>query len=571
MTNPTSPAAVRDDVATMLLGRRRIRIAILLPVVAGLSYVVVVGDVVNVPVVVGTAALFVVLAGIGALSRFPGDPATDVGAGRLGTAWQASAVIAGVGATIPFFHAVEIDVEVMAGVYGIALVLGTFVFMSRLRWWLQAWIVTVWFVVLAMHGVSDPVVLSAHAAGAALLLTVAVLQSRRLEGAVGEARRARQLAEQRASLLASLLRTNTLHPQAVLDATARGLVDVGFDGSAIRALDHDARLARLVAGVAPPDGHLVEEIPFDESTFDDVIADRRPVRLPVAERMRMFPENRRYHDVVVMPLSSVDGEVRATVSAAMLDTEIDEAQLEAAWLLAGQAGQAFTRARSYADDERIVAELQRLELRTREFVTDISHQLRTPLTVVRGLGTTLRDRWDELDPDEAEELVTRMRQSADRLVEVVRSLSGPAAFAVGPIELDLGSLPLRRGIEERVVGRGGDAGDGSIRIVVHVAADVEVRVDRVLFGYLVDEVIAHVAGSRPTGTDVEVTARLDGDRISVAFTDAGEVDGDEGDAEDAVSGPDAGLGLSLAQEIVRAHGGRMVVAAGEVRFDVPAA
>lgn len=71
---------------------------------------------------------------------------------------------------------------------------------------------------------------------------------------------------------------------------------------------------------------------------------------------------------------------------------------------------------------RDVTQFERLETMRRDFVANVSHELKTPLTVVSGFIDTLGDGWSDLSPDEAKHLLTLAGEQASRMRHLIEDL-----------------------------------------------------------------------------------------------------------------------------------------------------
>jgi two-component system phosphate regulon sensor histidine kinase PhoR len=71
---------------------------------------------------------------------------------------------------------------------------------------------------------------------------------------------------------------------------------------------------------------------------------------------------------------------------------------------------------------RDVTQFERLETMRRDFVANVSHELKTPLTVVSGFIDTLGDGWGDLSPDEARHLLSLAGEQASRMRHLIEDL-----------------------------------------------------------------------------------------------------------------------------------------------------
>ena len=217
---------------------------------------------------------------------------------------------------------------------------------------------------------------------------------------------------------------------------------------------------------------------------------------------------------------------------------------------------------------RDVTELRRTEAVRRDFVANVSHDLRTPIASLKALVETLLDGALD-DSTVARDFLSRMAVEVDDLVRLVEQLLQLSRVEAGQLELHTspGSIgDVVRRVAERMQAQ---ATLKDVEIVVNVppelpAAEFDAeRIEQVLVNLMQNAITFSPRRGRTT-----MSATSIGDEIVVAVADRGP-GLDPGDVERvferfykadrsrAASG--SGLGLAIAKHMVQLHGGRIWV------------
>lgn len=245
---------------------------------------------------------------------------------------------------------------------------------------------------------------------------------------------------------------------------------------------------------------------------------------------------------------------------------------------AGQIGLALERARlaEEAETARVAAEGESLR---NTLLASISHDLRTPLAVIAGAGSTLAEHGATLDEQTRLRLARSVEAKAREMSGLVSNVLDLMRFESGKVDLrrdwqtldDLVGAALRE-LAERLTDYPVEVRLGHDLPPVYVDASLVVQV----FANLLD----NVAKYTPPGTRVLIVATPDDDFLRVRMDDEGPglPLGDparlfekfqRGADEGTVVG--VGLGLAICRAIVRAHGGDIEARArpgGGARFEL---
>ena len=229
--------------------------------------------------------------------------------------------------------------------------------------------------------------------------------------------------------------------------------------------------------------------------------------------------------------------------------------------LARQAGFAIGRAHLAASARAATLRARTEELRS-SLLSAVSHDLRTPLAVITGAATALRDDTAKLGPSTRADLLDTIVHEAQRLERVLQNL-------LNITRVETGLQPTRAWVPvEELCGTALDRlADllGDRAVTVEVAPDLLVPVDPVLFEQvlinLIENAIKH--GAPP----LHIAARRVDDRVELTVRDHGN--GPPPNCETRVfdkffrapgsRAPGVGLGLAVCRGIVEAHGGTISV------------
>ncbi|MBI2157023.1 MAG: HAMP domain-containing histidine kinase [Candidatus Rokubacteria bacterium] len=219
----------------------------------------------------------------------------------------------------------------------------------------------------------------------------------------------------------------------------------------------------------------------------------------------------------------------------------------------------------------MAGELRRLEETKREFFATVSHELRSPLTSIRGAVDLLRDRVPgDLTPAQAR-LVDITGQSTDRLLRLVNRILEVARLSAGAATLERTALDLDKLAARAVDELRPQAEDAGVALAYErVGDDFALAGDEERLFQVVVNLGTNAIRFTPRGGRVAVglAAGPSGLELAVEDTGAGIPAAVLPRIFDAWRQAHAGhggtgLGLALVRGVVEAHGGRVAVASEE--------
>jgi signal transduction histidine kinase len=244
----------------------------------------------------------------------------------------------------------------------------------------------------------------------------------------------------------------------------------------------------------------------------------------------------------------------------------------------------------------------RLERTRADLVSTVAHELRSPLTSVKGFTATLLAKWTRFTDDQKRVMLETVNADADRVTRLITELLDVSRIESGRMEIHRQLVSIPEQVQKIVAGRVA-AGEPADRFRIVVTGELPEtwldadKVDQIL-GNLVENAIRHGAGTvtvvvepvktvASRGTGDAAPGALGGPRAAGGPAVAVSVR-DEGDGIAPELVPrvfrqfwrtkrrgGAGLGLFIVKGLVEAHGGTIIVqrapgGGAEFRFIMPA-
>lgn len=220
----------------------------------------------------------------------------------------------------------------------------------------------------------------------------------------------------------------------------------------------------------------------------------------------------------------------------------------------------------------MTAQLAALDRMKAEFVSVASHELKTPLSVIKGYVSLLRDGIYGPVPDSQAKILTSIDDQSDRLGRLIQQLLDVSRFEAGGGRLEIRPVDLRRFLAD--LGQSFDVlafqNEIDFRVVSDESLPPSIPADPDRLNEVLGNLLSNAFKFTPRGGRIELMARSmvrsgeDGVVIEVSDTGVG-IPADEvprifekfyqveNEAQPKSVG--SGLGLAISREIVEAHGG----------------
>ena len=209
--------------------------------------------------------------------------------------------------------------------------------------------------------------------------------------------------------------------------------------------------------------------------------------------------------------------------------------------------------------------LRRLESVRSDFVANVSHELRRPITSLKAMAEALEEGALD-DPSVARDFVQRMHQEIDGLAQLTNELLALTRIESGVETLTM--LPQSPGelLADCARRMGPLAARADVALLVEPSATPAVRADGERVAQVLANLVHNAVKFTPAGGSVKLSAAREDGRVAFSVSDTG-VGIERADlervferfykADRSRSGGGTGLGLAIAKHIVQAHGGRI--------------
>ncbi len=331
-------------------------------------------------------------------------------------------------------------------------------------------------------------------------------------------------------------------------------LDASRDGQVLTVAAARGFLAPLSDSIMYPSQiKQVEDLTSQVQVWNERAAHRLPVLM---ERLA---------HLVSAPLSARERTLGIIIGA--VQTPPSQSNLDMFNLIVAHAAATLENVDLLSDISRAYVNARELDHLKSEFINIAGHELRTPLAVLHGYAMLLRDKLTGEYQGYATEVVTQ----AERLQNVANDMLNLQKLNEGSAELRLTACQIDQVVREVVSAYRTLALERGQTIELDVAPEVgSVQADRAMLDLMLGSLLSNAIKFSPRNTRVRIAAEGDQDQIVVRVQDEGK--GLEAAQIEHIFEPfyqashsltrsegGLGLGLTLADKMARAHGGKIWV------------
>jgi signal transduction histidine kinase len=245
----------------------------------------------------------------------------------------------------------------------------------------------------------------------------------------------------------------------------------------------------------------------------------------------------------------------------------DEDEVELAALLGRLLASSVQNMRAYEFERATVAELRRLSALRADFVSLVSHELRSPMAAVIGAARTLEERWRELNADQRAAFLALIADETNRLATLIGDVLDTSRIEAGTFSYRFTEVDVAELVQATAAGFA--LHQDEVSVIAHAEGVLpSVRGDRERLRQVLRNLLENAVKYSPAGEAVDVRARAEDGRVLVTVEDSGPgIPAEQhgliferfGRANVGLGKPGTGLGLFIARSIAEAHGGTLSV------------
>ena len=283
------------------------------------------------------------------------------------------------------------------------------------------------------------------------------------------------------------------------------------------------------------------------------------------------------HSMLSVPLR-VKGEANGALNLADSEVAHFSAQdLQFVELIASAVAIAIENARLYTMAQQEIAERKQAQEALREandskdkFFSIISHDLRSPFSVLLGYTEVMYSYFDDYSPEKLKDEIYRVYRTADKMYTLLENLLTWSRVQRGAMQFEPEQLELADIVDDCLDLFLSKAEQKGIHLNSSVANGIEVSADHNMLNTILRNLISNALKFTRSNGEISISAQPDGEQVEVEVSDTGRgIDPEDLsklfriDVQFSETGTDGekgtGLGLNLCHDLIQRNGGKIWV------------
>jgi signal transduction histidine kinase len=244
--------------------------------------------------------------------------------------------------------------------------------------------------------------------------------------------------------------------------------------------------------------------------------------------------------------------------------------------ISDQAAIAIENAKLYQEIEKANIKLKELDKLKNEFLSIASHQVRTPLSIIKGYISLLRGKKAGEISEQQDHFMKNIQEANDQLINIINDFLNLSRIEQKRMKLEISESDVKKTIEQVLERLNHEAELKNIKLnfIKEVQDIPKINIDEPKMIEVITNLVDNAIKYSPKKSEIKVTLKKDGDRLKISVTDHGiGIPEDFRDklfqkfsrAHNAIQHqPNGnGIGLFLVKKIIDAHHGKLSVSSKE--------
>ena len=235
------------------------------------------------------------------------------------------------------------------------------------------------------------------------------------------------------------------------------------------------------------------------------------------------------------------------------------------WLVSGRLERQIAALQSEKEAlQKDIEEKERMDAMRRDFLSDVSHELKTPISLIRGYAEGLKDGV-RTDPESRAFYCDVIMDEAEKMHHLVQDITALNQLESGRVELDIESFDLHEVIRGVLSSLDVMIREAGAQVTFAASGPLLVKGDRFRIGEVVTNYLTNAIHHLEGGNQIEITCLVEGDTVTTTVFNEGAPIPDaereniwikfyKVDKARTRAYGGSGIGLSIVKAIMDAHG-----------------